>query len=100
MECYVFNDELMAKEALEFIHSSPIFPVIGKNQKTGSFQPDKKKTEKWAVVLKRKDGRFWFPRLPLQWITKYAQGEAEFFRSNFQYTIETFEKSWTEREVI
>lgn len=94
MECYIFETKQEAEGALAFIHKSPIFPLVGKNAKTKELQPDKQKTEKWADISERKDGKFFFPRLPDEWRSAQSQEDIDEFNAIFSYTLETFDSSW------
>lgn len=93
-ECYVFDNREAAQGALDFIHSSSVFPLVGKNAKTGEPQPNKQKTERWADVKERVDGKFYFPRLPEAYREGLPQEQTESFNASFPHSVEGFESAW------
>jgi hypothetical protein len=64
-EYHVFNTEQEAIAAELDIRSLGGLPRVGVNAKTGQPQPNKQKTERWAVPQQRLDGKWIFPCIPL-----------------------------------
>jgi len=89
-EFYVWDTEVEAQSALDFINSTEWFPLIGSDP-TGNKRPDKQKTICWATnVLERLDGKWTFARIPSE-LLDYAgvpEEDREAFLTAFNPTIE------------
>ena len=92
-EQYVFNTKEQAQAAISEINADPIFPITGRNARTGKLAPDKQKTERWADEPKeRKDGKFYFPRLPKLYRDQQSEEKTNAFKSRHHFSIESFTK--------
>lgn len=84
-EFYVFDTESEALAAEKHI------------SKCGGL-PDGSGNDKWADVWERTDGKFVFPRVPLEFLAGADPEDIQYFQQNFTYTIEDYEATWTEGE--
>jgi hypothetical protein len=58
---YVFDSEQKAKDAEACICESSNMPITGTNSQTKELEPNKTKTERWAIPRERLDGKWTFP---------------------------------------
>ena len=92
MECYIFDNQYICEQAADFINSDSMFPIAGNNI-------DKAKTERWAVPTERiTDNKWYFPRIPQEFIDIQPQDMIDYFNNNYPNTIETFQKDWVKND--
>lgn len=94
MEYYVFNDEATAIAAELYIREHGQLPRVGVNALTGLPEPDKQKTEAWAIPVQRLDGKWCFPRLAPYYIENCTEEEIVTFFNTFNPVIEIFNTNW------
>jgi len=94
MECYVFESENVALSALAYIDAVGECPIIGRNSATGELEPNSAKTETWAIVRQRVDGKYFFPRVDEEKRQMYPEAVLISFQNNYNYTLEIFDDSW------
>jgi len=96
---YVFTTKKDAFNAESYISMVGGAPIVGKNAKTGKPAPDKCKTERWAEPIQRLDGKWVFPYVGDDEISKYPTLIKDLFNNTFTYTLEEYDESWfTEEE--
>ncbi len=100
MEYYIFNDEQTALEAEAFIAEKGFMPITSTNAQTGELTPNKQKTEKWATLQQRLDGKWVFPRLPAEVLENVALEDKTYFFNAFSPVIEDYEADWFPAEEI
>jgi hypothetical protein len=100
MEYYVFNDEQTAINAELYIREHGNLPLTGINALTGLPEPEKAKTEKWAIPQQRLDGKWVFPRLSEYFRMNCTEEEITTFFTSFNPTIETYNNDWFPQEEI
>ena len=102
-EYYVWDTEVAAQAALDFINGTGWFPIVGRNAKTGLPAPDKQMTTKWAdEVQERVDGKWCFPRVKearLDALGVPAE-DRQAFLDAFNPTIEEYQNDWFPVEEI
>jgi hypothetical protein len=97
MEYYVWNTQSEAQSALDYINNLSVFPIIGKNAKTGEECPNKQQTTAWTdEVLERTDGKWCFVRIPSARldVLGISAGDLQSFLDTHNPTIETYQESW------
>ena len=91
MGYYVFDTQQEAEAAEAYISSVGGAPIVGINAKTGMLALGKQKTEHWATPQQRLDGKWIFPKVPIEILNKYSQEEIDAFSSNFNFSVEEFD---------
>jgi hypothetical protein len=91
---YVFDDEQTAIDAEAYICQVAGVPIVGRNAKTGKLEPNKAKTERWAIPQQRLDGKWVFPQVPDAVSAKFPPEVATAFNTNFPNVKEDFDSSW------
>lgn len=94
MEYYVFDSEQVALAAEEAISVLGGAPITGNRSSDGSPQPDKQKTERWAIPRERLDGKWVFPRVPEIVRNTYSESTLDSFNTNFPHVIEIHNSDW------
>ena len=96
-EYYVWNTEVEAQMALDFINTTTWFPIISNNAGTGLPAPDKQQTISWSDnVLERIDGKWCFPRIPegrLDTLNVPASSRQAYLNA-FSPSIEVYQETW------
>lgn len=90
---YVFNDEQTAINAEAYICQIGGAPVIGLNAETGLPEPDKCKTERWAVPEERLDGKWVFPYIGDDKVALYPPAIANDFDDLFPHIKEEYDET-------
>jgi hypothetical protein len=63
MEWYVFTTQEQAQDALDYVNSFPVFPIVG--ERAGAPDPSAQLTTCWCESLRQRvDGKWCFPRIP------------------------------------
>ncbi len=98
-EYYIWDTQVMAQSALDFINSVGWFPIVGKNTKTGELQPDKQLTITWQIsAQERLDGKWIALKIPNSSLDYVGVPEEEriYFMTKFAPVIEVCEDycSW------
>jgi len=92
---YVFNTENKANAALNYINAKSIFPITGKNARTGRMAHNKAKTLRWAdAPWQRADGTWVFPRIPDYIRATLDVEETAAFVNAFSPAIENYHSDW------
>ena len=91
---YVFDTESVAISAEAYICYTAQTPRIGHNAKTGKLEPNKAKTERWAVPKERLDGKWVFSVIPYEIAIKYPPEVSEYFNTTFPNVKEEYISSW------
>jgi hypothetical protein len=91
---YVFETEGLAIAAEAMICQVAQVPIVGVNAKTGLPEPNKAKTERWAVPQERLDGKWVFPIIPDAIASQYPAEVASAFNTNFPNTREEYDQAW------
>lgn len=91
---YVFNDEATAIGAEAYICQVAGTPLVGVNAKTGQPEPNKAKTERWAIPQQRVDGKWVFPVVPDAIASKYPPEIATAFNTNYPNVKEEHDPAW------
>lgn len=91
---YVFEDEQTAIDAEYFISSTGGAPLVGRNALTGELEPDKCKTERWAIPQQRLDGKWVFEKIPTSVLDQYPEGLIDYFNTTYPNTLEEYDNSW------
>lgn len=94
IEYYVFNTEQIAQAAEAWISLHGNLPRTGKNAKTGQDEPNKCKTERWAIPQQRLDGNWVFERVPAAERAKFPQSKKDEFDINFPHVVEIESPEW------
>ena len=94
MEYYVFDTEQLALDAEAAINTIGGAPITGNRSSDGLPQPDKQKTERWAIPKERLDGKWVFPRVIESIRETYSEEVTSGFDSNFPHTIEIYNSDW------
>jgi len=95
-EYYVWDTQIMAQSALDFINNSGWFPIVGRNAKTGELQPDKQMTTLWQLSAEeRLDTKWTVERIPNSRLDDAGVPEEEriYFMTKFAPVIEVCEDS-------
>jgi len=94
--------EAVAQAALDYINTSPFFPVVGSDT-AGNKQPNKQKTLIWAEEIKeRSDGSFCFERVPeasMEYMGVHTSN-CVIFLDTFQPSIEEYQPDWFNNEGV
>jgi hypothetical protein len=96
-EYYVWDTEVQAQAALDYINGSGWFPIVGVNAATGEPQPDKQQTTSWASeVLERVDNKWCFPRIPEARLDAIGvpANDRQAFLDAFNPSIEEYDSNW------
>ena len=93
-EYYVFNTEAIANAAEAWISNAGGLPRTGKNAKSGQDEPNKCKTERWAIPRQRLDGKWVFKRVPAAERAKFPQSKKQEFDINFPHVVEIESPDW------
>ena len=96
-EYYVWNTEIEAQAALDFINGTDWFPIVGRNAKTGELQPDKQMTTAWTdVVQERTDTKWCFPRVSATVMDAVGvpAEDRQAFLDTFTPVIEEYQDDW------
>jgi hypothetical protein len=96
MEYYVFNTEQEAIAAEAWISQQCNMPITGVDAKDGTPQPEKQKTERWAIPQQRLDDKWVFPKVSDDIAIKFGMEAIQFFQTNFNYALETYSEDWFE----
>lgn len=91
---YVFEDEQTALTAEGAICQMAGAPLVGYNAKTGLPEPDKAKTERWAIPQQRLDGKWVFPKIPTEILEQYPDEVIDNFNTTFPYIFEEYDSNW------
>ena len=92
---YVFDDEATANGAQDYICLVAQVPIVGRNAKTGQLEPNKAKTERWAIPQQRAtDGKWVFPQVPDEVTAQFPLEVAIAFNTNFPNVKEDYDDSW------
>ena len=91
---YVFEDEQTAINAEATISQIAGAPRVGYNALTGLPEPDKCKTERWAIPQQRLDGKWVFPKVPTELLEQYSDDTINQFNQAFPYVFEEYDASW------
>lgn len=98
MEYYVFDTEQAAIDAENYITQVAGFPIVGVRASDGAPRPDAQQTERYAIPRQRTDGKWVFPRVPLEIREQYPQEVTDTFNSNYPNTIEEYSVDWFPEE--
>jgi hypothetical protein len=93
-EYYVFDNEATAIAAEAMICQIGQTPIIGINVATGLPEPDKQKTERWAIPQQRVDGKWVFARVPLETRQNIPEAQQEAFNNAFPHLLEEYKDNW------
>ena len=91
---YVFETESEATQAEQAISQVGGAPIVGINALTGQPEPNKQKTERWAIPMQRLDGKWVFPYVGDERISEYPTDVKDQFNSTFTYTLEEYSSDW------
>ena len=91
---YVFETEELAIGAEAYICQIAQTPITGKNAKTGKLEPNKAKTERWAIPQQRLDGKWVFPQVPDATTAKFPLDVAIAFNTNYPNVKEEYDSAW------
>jgi len=91
---YVFDDEATANGAQDYICLVAQVPIVGKNAKTGQLEPNKAKTERWAIPEQRVDGKWVFPQVPDAITAQFPEEVAIAFNTDYPNVKEDYDESW------
>ena len=94
IEYYVFDTEATATAAEAAICQIGQTPIVGINAATGLPEPEKQKTERWAIPQQRLDGKWVFPVVPKTITDNYPQSVRDGFNLAFPNIIETYSETW------
>lgn len=96
---YVFDDEQTALGAEAYITQVGGAPIVGRNFATGQPEPDKTKTERWAIPQQRvTDGKWVFPIVPQEIAEQYPPEVSAAFNTNYPNVKEEFDPLWFPEE--
>ncbi len=90
----IFETENLANDSLEYIATIGQLPLVGINAKTGGSEPNKAKTERWAMPIKRADGKWCYPAIPDRILLNYPTENINEFKELFPHTQEEYNPSW------
>ena len=96
-EYYVWDTEVAAQAALDFINGSGWFPLVGRNAGSGALEPDKQATTSWAdAVRERVDGKWIFHRIPTEVLDHVGvlPEHRQAFLDAFVPTVEEYQDDW------
>jgi hypothetical protein len=91
---YVFDDEATADGAQAYICAVAQTPITGRNAKTGKLEPNKAKTERWAVPQQRLDGKWVFPIIPYEIAITFPPEVSDNFNTNYPNVKEEYDNAW------
>lgn len=99
IQYYVFETEQEALSAEMDISTIGNFPITNVDF-NGVPQLDKQKTERWAIPIQRLDGKWVFPRVPIEIAHTYPQEVLQNFAYKHNYTIEAYFDEWFNNEIL
>lgn len=91
---YIFETEQIALDAENYISQLGGAPLTGVNALTGTHEPDKCKTIRWAIPQERLDGKWVFPYVGDDRISQFPQTILDYFSTNFPHGKEEYDNSW------
>ena len=98
---YVFDIEQRALDAEAYICKAGGVPFVGRNAKTGELQPNKTKTERWAIPQQRlSDGKWIFPVVPDELVARCDQSVISVFHEAYPHVKEEYDPTWFMEPVI